>query len=167
MRKRLWQKLPLGIRVWIEKISTAISTVRLRTREIKWHARCSIVGMEDQDPLTERIIGCAIEVHRQLGPGLLESAYQAALSVELAFNRLRFERERTIRIEYRGLEIGHYRPDLIVENAVVVEVKSVSGYDPVFTAQMLTYLRITGLKTGLLLNFNRAVLKDGIKRFVL
>ena len=124
-------------------------------------------AMEETDPLTEKIIGCAIEVHRQLGPGLLESAYQSAMSIELAFVGLRFEREKTFPVEYRGVRIGFYRPDLIVQAEVVVEVKCVANYEPVFTAQMLTYLRITGIKTGLLLNFNRPVLKDGIKRFAL
>ena len=123
--------------------------------------------MEESDPLTERIIGCAIEVHRQLGPGLLENAYQSAMSIELAFVGLRFEREKMFPVEYRGVKIGFYRPDLIVQNEVVVEVKCVANYEPVFTAQMLTYLRVTGIKTGLLLNFNRPVLKDGIKRFAL
>jgi GxxExxY protein len=117
--------------------------------------------------LTERIIGCAIEVHRQLGPGLLERTYQTAMGLELAFNQIHFECERQIPVEYRGVNIGVYRPDLIVQNEVVVEVKSVFNYDPVFAAQILTYLRVTGLHTGLLLNFNRPVLKDGIKRFVL
>ena len=124
-------------------------------------------AMEESDPLTEKIIGCAIEVHRQLGPGLLESTYQSAMCIELGFNRLRFEREKTFPVEYRGVRIGFYRPDLIVQDEVVVEVKCVANYDPVFTAQMLTYLRVTGIRTGLMLNFNRPVLKDGIKRFAL
>jgi GxxExxY protein len=122
---------------------------------------------ETSDPLTEQIIGCAIEIHKQLGPGLLERAYHSAMCIELAFNRLKFERERSIPAEYRGVKIGDYRPDLIVESKVVVEIKSVSNYDPVFTAQMLTYLRVTGLRVGLVLNFNRPVLKDGINRFAL
>ena len=123
--------------------------------------------MEPDNLLTERIIRCAIAVHRHIGPGLLESTYQTALGVELDFNGIPFERERVISIDYRGVRVGNYRPDLIVQNEVVVEVKSVFNYDPVFSAQMLTYLRVTGLRTGLLLNFNRPVLKDGIKRFVL
>ena len=123
--------------------------------------------MEAQDPLTERIIGCAIEVRRQLGAGLLESAYQTALCVELANQRLRFDRERKIPLFYKGVNVGDYRPDLIVEGEVVVEVKSVLHFEPVFVAQMLTYLRITGLRRGLLLNFNKAVLKDGVKRISL
>jgi GxxExxY protein len=123
--------------------------------------------MEPDNLLTERIIGCAIEVHRQIGPGLLESTYQTALGIELDYVGIPFERERVIAIEYRGVRVGHYRPDLIIQNEVVVEIKSVFNYDPVFSAQMLTYLRVTGLRTGLILNFNRPVLKDGIKRFVL
>jgi GxxExxY protein len=123
--------------------------------------------MEDHDPLTERIIGCAIEVHRHLGAGLLESAYQTALCVELAMQQVPFERERLVPLFYRGVAVGEYRPDLIVENAVVVEVKSVLQFEPVFVAQMLTYLRITGLRRGLLLNFNKPVLKAGVKRVVL
>ncbi|HEX8027688.1 MAG TPA: GxxExxY protein [Vicinamibacterales bacterium] len=124
-------------------------------------------GMDGQDPLTERIIGCAIAVHRELGAGLLESAYQTALCIELADQRLRFDREKKIPLFYKGVDVGHYRPDLIVEGAVVVEVKSVLQFEPVFVAQMLTYLRITGLRRGLLLNFNKAVLKAGIKRISL
>jgi GxxExxY protein len=123
--------------------------------------------MEEQDPLTERIIGCGIAVHRALGPGLLESPYQAAMCLELTAAGLAFERERLIPAIYRGIRIGEFRPDLIVESQVVVEIKSVQRFDPVFSAQVLTYLRVTGLRRGLLLNFGRAVLKDGIKRFAL
>lgn len=120
--------------------------------------------MEGTDPLTERIIGCAIEVHRDLGAGLLESAYLNALYVELAQQEVRFERQRKIPLIYKGVDVGDYQPDLIVERQVIVEVKSVLQFEPVFMAQMLTYLRLTGLRRGLLLNFNRAVLKAGIKR---
>lgn len=123
--------------------------------------------MEEQDPLTERIIGCAIAVNRDLGAGLLESAYELALRVELAHQGIRFDKQRTIPLEYRGVCVGEFRPDLIVENQVVVEVKSVVQFEPVFIAQMLTYLRLTQLKRGLILNFNRPVLKAGIRRIVL
>lgn len=123
--------------------------------------------MEPRDPLTERIIGCAIEVHRHLGAGLLEKAYTLAMCVELAEEGIRFERERIVPLAYKGVSVGDYRPDLIVEGRVIVEVKSVLHFEPVFTAQMLTYLRITNINTGLLLNFNRPVLREGIKRFVL
>jgi len=123
--------------------------------------------MDHEVELTEQIIGCAIEVHRALGPGLLESAYRRALCMELAHKQIRFERERRIPLQYRGRPLGAYRVDLIVESRVVVEVKSVLRWEPVFEAQILTYLRITGARVGLLMNFNKGVLKAGIKRFVL
>lgn len=119
---------------------------------------------DEPDPVTERIIGCAIEVHRHLGAGLLESAYEAALCIELAKASLQFDRQRSVPLYYGEQLVGAYRPDLIVASEVVVEVKSVLKLEPVFVAQMLTYLRITGLKRGLILNFNRAVMKAGIKR---
>ena len=114
--------------------------------------------------MTERIIGCAIEVHRDLGAGLLESAYETALCIELATARIRFERQRLIPLVYKDAQVGEYRPDLIVENEVVVEIKSVMHFEPVFVAQMLTYLRITQLRRGLILNFNKEVMRAGIKR---
>ena len=123
--------------------------------------------MEDVDRITEGIIGCAIEVHRVLGPGLLESAYEAALCVELRNAGLQYETQAAVPIHYKGHLIGDYRLDLLVENQVVVEVKSVERFDPIFQAQVLTYLRATGRKVGLLINFNSRLLKDGIKRYVL
>ena len=89
------------------------------------------------------------------------------MCIELNFNQIPFDSERCIEIEYRGHKIGHYRPDLIIKNELVVEIKSVANYDEVFTAQMLTYLRVTRLRKGLLLNFNKELLKYGIRRFVL
>jgi GxxExxY protein len=123
--------------------------------------------MDEHDPLTERIIGCAIDVHRALGAGLLEKPYELALCIEFAHQGIRFETEREIPLVYRGVHVGDFRPDIVVESAVVVEVKSVLQFEPVFVAQMLTYLRLTGLKRGLILNFNRTVLKAGIKRISL
>jgi GxxExxY protein len=123
--------------------------------------------MDHEVALTEQVIGCAIEVHRTLGPGLLESAYKKALCVEFAHHHLTFQRERRIPLLYRGEPVGEYQIDLIVENRVVIEVKSVLHWEPVFEAQILTYLRITGVRVGLLMNFNRSVLKAGLKRFVL
>lgn len=117
--------------------------------------------------LTERIIGCAIEVHRELGPGLLEGTYEAALCIEFANAGLRFLQQHKIPVIYKGHLIGEYRPDLIVENAVVVEIKSVERFDRVFEAQVLTYLKVTGKRIGLLINFNSRLLRDGVKRFVL
>ena len=118
------------------------------------------------DELTEKIIGCAIEVHRELGPGLLESTYEAALAIELADSGLKLKRQVVIPVRYKGREIGEYRLDLVVEEAVIVEIKSVEKFDPVFEAQILTYLRVSGIRKGLLINFGKRLLKDGIKRFV-
>ena len=123
--------------------------------------------MEELNRLTEKIIGCAIEVHRQLGPGLLESTYEAALCIELETANLKYHRQLIIPVVYKGKTIGEYRLDLIVEDSVVVEIKSVERLDPVFDAQVLTYLRITEKKVGLLINFNSRFLKNGVKRFVL
>jgi GxxExxY protein len=117
--------------------------------------------------ITERIIGCAIEVHKQLGPGLLEQTYETAMCIELQESGLTFERQPAISIQYKGSRIGEHRADLIVANMVVVELKSVERFDPVFAAQILTYLRCTGLKVGLLINFNGPVLRSGIRRFIL
>jgi len=122
---------------------------------------------EQKDPLTEKIIGCAIEVHRTLGPGLLEITYESALVVELKLAGQNFERQLIVPISYKGQPVGEYRLDLVVEKSVVVEIKSVDRLDPIFEAQLLAYLKITGIKRGLLLNFNSRLLKDGIKRMVL
>jgi len=95
--------------------------------------------MGERDQLTERIIGCAMEVHRQLGPGLLESTYEAALCVELDYQALAYKRQLTCPVVYKGRTIGEYRVDLLVQDRVVVEVKSVERFDPVFEAQLLSY----------------------------
>ncbi len=116
--------------------------------------------------LTERIIGCAIEVHRQLGPGLLEGTYESALCNELNHVGVNHIRQPIFPVMYKGQVIGEYRLDLVVENLVVVEIKSVERFDPIFEAQVLTYLKVTGKKIGLLMNFNSRLLRDGIKRFV-
>ncbi|HYB96891.1 MAG TPA: GxxExxY protein [Vicinamibacterales bacterium] len=123
--------------------------------------------MDGRDDLTERIIGCAIDVHRVLGPGLLESIYRRALAVEFAHRGVEFERERAVGVTYRGVVLGEFRPDFVVNDRVVVEVKCASAHDRVFDAQVLTYMRLTRLNTGLLVNFGRPVLKDGLKRFKL
>ena len=123
--------------------------------------------MNEINRLTEVIIGCAIEAHRQLGPGLLEGTYEAALCIELADAGLKCEQQISVPVIYKGRTIGEYRLDLLVEDTVVVEVKSVERHDPVFDAQVLTYLRVTGKKVGLLINFNSRLLKNGIKRFAL
>ena len=113
---------------------------------------------------TEQIIACAIEVHRHLGPGLLESVYESAMCLELKTVGLPFARQVGVPVHYKGELIAEHRPDLVVSDLVVVEIKSVEQFNTVFVAQMLTYLQITGLRVGLILNFNRPVMRDGIKR---
>jgi GxxExxY protein len=122
----------------------------------------------DLNRITEQIIGAAIEVHRALGPGLLESAYEECLCHELRLRSVPFERQRPLPVEYKGikLECG-YRPDLLVADAVVVEIKAIESIEPIHEAQLLTYLKLGGWKLGLLINFNVPVLKDGIRRRVL
>jgi GxxExxY protein len=117
--------------------------------------------------LTETIIGCAIEVHKQLGPGLLEHNYEAALCIELQNAGVNFVRQPIFPVIYKGQPIGEYRLDLIVADAVVVEIKSVERFDPIFEAQVLSYLRITGKRVGLLINFKSRLLRDGLKRYAL
>jgi GxxExxY protein len=120
------------------------------------------------DDLTESIIGAAISVHQQLGPGMLESSYEACLSHLLLAAGMHVERQKALPAFFRGRKIDcSYRIDLLVERSVVVEVKNVERFRPVHTAQMLTYLRWTGCSVGLLLNFNVPLLKEGIRRVVL
>src|SRR5688572_24822462 len=118
--------------------------------------------MDHDQLISEQVIGCAIEVHKDLGPGLLERPYLVAMCVELAHRGVSFERERLIKLEYRGVQIGDYIPDLIVASTVVVEIKSCAHFEDVFTAQMLTYLRLTHVRVGLIINFNKRLLRDGI-----
>jgi GxxExxY protein len=118
--------------------------------------------------LTHEVIGAAIEIHRKLGPGLLESAYRKCLCHELFLRGVPFEPEYPLPLEYKGirLECG-YRPDIVVAGVVVVEVKSVQALAPIHDAQLLTYLRLGGWRLGLLINFNVEVLKNGIHRKIL
>ena len=121
-----------------------------------------------EQALTRNIISAANDVHRALGPGLLESAYQACLCRELELHNLRFRQQVELPLVYKGLKLDcGYRIDFIVEEKVVVELKAVEGILPVHQAQLLTYLRWSGLRVGLLINFNVPVLKDGIRRRVL
>jgi GxxExxY protein len=123
--------------------------------------------MEIND-LTGQIIGAAIEVHKALGPGLLESAYEECLSRELYLRKIPFSRQKEIPIEYKGCKLDcGYRIDIIVYSKIVLELKAIDRIEPIHEAQLLTYLRLTELKVGLLINFNVPVLKDGIKRMVL
>ena len=118
--------------------------------------------------LTKEIIGAAIEVHRHLGPGLLESTYQQCLARELTLREVPYQRERPLPLEYKGLRLScGYRADFLVDNAVVVETKSIEVIAPVHEAQLLTYMRLGNWRVGLLINFNVLVLKGGICRKVL
>lgn len=117
--------------------------------------------------ITESVIGAAIAVHRELGPGLLESAYEACMVYELTERGLSVERQKPLSVTYRGIRIDcGYRIDLLVERAVIVELKAVERLLPLHEAQILTYLKLSGLHVGLLLNFNVPLMKDGIKRLV-
>lgn len=122
----------------------------------------------DINSLTRRLIGCAIEVHKALGPGLLESTYQACLLHELRENRLRVANEVSLPITYKGLQLDDgYRLDLVVEERVILELKSVESLLPIHEAQLIAYLRISGIKVGLLINFNSTVLHKNIKRLMI
>jgi GxxExxY protein len=119
------------------------------------------------DPLTERIIGCALTVHRALGPGLVEATYEEAFCIELAEAGLSCLRQVRVPVHYKGHIIGEYRPDLVVENTVVVEIKSVERLIGLHQAQLLAYMRILSIPVGLLLNFNGEVLRTGIRRLAI
>jgi GxxExxY protein len=120
-----------------------------------------------EDNVSREVIGAAIEVHRHLGPGLLESAYEACLCQELAMRNLPYERQKPLCLHYKGTDLDcGYRLDLVVAEKVILELKSVEKLDPIHQAQLLTYLRLSRLKLGLLINFNVPVLKSGIKRIV-
>ena len=118
--------------------------------------------------LTEKVIGAAIEVHRELGPGLLESAYQRALEHELTLRGIRFTAQKVCAVKYKGLTIDDaYRLDLLVEDKLVVELKAVDAFVDVHEAQLLTYLKFTGCQLGLLINFRTRLLKNGLRRLAL
>lgn len=122
---------------------------------------------EVPERLTQRIIGCAITVHDQLGPGFLEAVYRACFALELEACGLEFMRHRKIPLVYRGVQIcASYRFDFVIENSVMVEVKAVEALSPVHRAQAINYLKLTGLPVGLLINFNVAVLVHGVRRLV-
>ena len=118
------------------------------------------------DKLTEQVIGLAIEVHRHLGPGLLESAYQECLYYELCKANLKVEREKKLPISYKEIKLDHgYKIDLLIEDQLVLELKTVETFTDVHKAQILTYMRLGNYNTGLLINFNTKLLSKGIKRF--
>jgi len=120
------------------------------------------------DDLSNRLIGCAIEVHKHLGPGLLESTYEQCLAHELSLAGIDFKMQPSLPVEYKGLKLDcGYRIDLLIEDAVIVELKSVAALLPIHDAQILTYMKLARMPVGLLMNFNVTKLKDGLKRFVI
>jgi GxxExxY protein len=124
--------------------------------------------MEERDVLTKTVIGAAIEVHRTLGPGLLESAYEECLCFELQQLGLTVRRQVPISVVYKSIRLDQgYRIDLLVNECLIIEIKTVDKIIPVHEAQLLPYLKLSGIKTGLLLNFQVALLRDGLKRMVL
>jgi GxxExxY protein len=127
-----------------------------------------VENLAPRDPLTNRVIGLAIGVHRELGPGLLESAYEECLCFELKEAGIGYSRQMPLAIVYKGarLDCG-YRLDIVVQRELIIEIKAVEHLLRIHDAQMLTYLRLSEHKVGLLMNFNTLVLKDGVRRFVL
>ncbi len=122
---------------------------------------------EELDRLAHEVIGAALEVHRLLGPGFLESVYEEALCVELQLRGIPFARQPTVTLKYKRQTVGQGRLDLLIDETLVIELKAVDGLAPIHTAQLLSYLRATGHKLGLLINFNVPYLKHGIKRIIL
>jgi GxxExxY protein len=132
-------------------------------RDRRGHRDC-----EELNELTDAIIGAAMEVHRALGPGLLESTYEIYLCRELSIRRVRFERQVPISVEYKGVKLDcGYRADLVVDDAVLVEIKAIDSLLSIHEAQLLSYLKLAGWKIGLLINFNVELLKHGLRRRVL
>jgi GxxExxY protein len=118
--------------------------------------------------LTEKVIGCAIEVHRTLGPGLLESAYERCLVCELELSNIPFEIQVPLPLEYKGMSLDcGYRIDMLVDKRLLVELKSVEAILGIHEAQLLTYMKLARIQVGLLINFNVPILKEGLKRFIL
>jgi len=122
-------------------------------------------SLEEIDQLTERIIGCAIEVHKTLGAGLLESVYRECMIIEMRSAQLRFDCERPVQLSYKGVLLNStLRVDLLIDELVVVELKAIESLHPVHQAQVITYLKLSGCPSGLLLNFNVTAMKAGVKR---
>ena len=123
--------------------------------------------MMDINKLSSKIIGAAIEVHKTLGPGLLESTYEECICHELSRERLSLERQKPLAVRYKGINLDcGYRLDVVVEDAIILELKSCEKIDPIHKAQLLTYLKLSGFKLGLLLNFNVTLMREGIVRIV-
>ena len=123
--------------------------------------------MLEQRTLTEKIIGLAIELHRTVGPGLLESVYAACMALELGHSGISFETQITVPVIYKGMTVPlGFRADIVVESTIILEIKAVAALLPAHDAQLLTYLRMSNLRIGLLMNFHAPLLKDGLRRFI-
>ena len=121
---------------------------------------------DELDFIAKRTIGAAIEVHKQLGPGYLENIYEEALAIELDSRNIKYQRQHEVTIQYKNINIGNGRLDLLIENKLVVELKTTDSLLPIHQAQVISYLKATNLKLGLLINFNTPLLKQGIKRII-
>lgn len=139
----------------------------LQSRYLKTLISAPREPSQDLDKLAHAAIGAAIEVHRHLGPGLLEPLYEEAFCLELVERQIAFERQLKVPISYKGHPIGENKLDLLIREQLIVEVKAVERLAPIHSAQLISYLRIKGLQLGLLINFNVLLLKEGIKRVVL
>jgi GxxExxY protein len=127
----------------------------------------SVDELKEINKITEKIIGAAIEVHKALGPGLLESTYEACLEHELLLQGLKVERQKALPVLYKGVQLDTgYRIDLLVEGMVIVELKAIDKWQPIYEAQIISYLKLSDCKVGLLINFNVKLLKDGIRRLI-
>jgi GxxExxY protein len=122
---------------------------------------------EELDAFARAVIGAALEVHRCLGPGFLESIYECALASELELRHVGFERQKTVTVLYKGRSVGEHRVDFLIEKKLIVELKTIERFLPIHQAQLISYLKATGLSLGLLINFNEKWLRDGIQRMVL
>lgn len=123
--------------------------------------------LRELNDLTSQIIGAAIEVHRSLGPGLMERLYEKALAIELTDRRIAYRRQVRIPAEYKGHRLGNFFADFVVDHRIIVEVKSVTIVLPIFRAQLITYMRLTGARIGLIMNFKAPLMKEGIVRLIL
>lgn len=119
------------------------------------------------EDLAYEVIGCAIEVHKELGPGLLELIYENALCIEFSRRSIAYERQKQLAVRYKGMEVGHHILDILVDDCIILELKAVEKFAPVHQAQLLSYMKIADKRLGFLINFNTRFLKEGIKRFVL
>ena len=122
---------------------------------------------DDLEDVVHRTIGACIAVHAELGPGLLENLYSRAVAAELSFLGIPFDLERVFPVDYRGAVIGHHRLDLLVDSRIVVEIKAVERLSPIHVSQVISYLKVSRAKVGLLMNFNSELLRQGLKRIVL